>query len=67
MFSQVYGEDGLCSYLANHCAHCKVVQEEMYWHSEPGNPFFDIPHGAAGDGQTDAARAAGSVEWGSEL
>ena len=28
---------------ANHCAHCGEVQDDLYLHSEPDHPFFDIP------------------------
>ena len=48
MFRQVYEEEGQGSYFANHCSHCGAVQEDMYLHSEPGDPFFDIPHAAPG-------------------
>jgi hypothetical protein len=34
--------------FANHCPHCEAVQEEFSLHSEPGDPFFDIPHAKPG-------------------
>jgi Domain of unknown function (DUF5710) len=36
------------SYFGNHCPHCGALQEDMYLHSEPEDPFFDIPRAAAG-------------------
>jgi hypothetical protein len=36
------------SYFANHCPHCGALQEDMYLHSEPEDPFFDIPRAAPG-------------------
>ncbi len=43
-FRRVEGSDGDASYFANHCPRCGSVQEDMYLHSEPDEPFFDIPH-----------------------
>ena len=28
--------------FANHCPHCNAVQDDMYLHSEPDQPFFSI-------------------------
>jgi hypothetical protein len=39
------GEDGN---FANHCPHCGEIQDDLYLHSEPDHPFFDIPHAPAG-------------------
>lgn len=36
-------DDGM---FANHCPHCGAQQDDMYLHSEPGDPFFDIPSAA---------------------
>jgi hypothetical protein len=36
------------SYFANHCSRCGALQEDMYLHSEPDQPFFSIPHAAPG-------------------
>jgi Domain of unknown function (DUF5710) len=33
-------------YFANHCPHCGAVQEDLYLHSEPDQPFFNIPRAA---------------------
>jgi hypothetical protein len=33
---------------ANHCPWCKSVIDDMYLHSEPDQPFFDIPGAAPG-------------------
>ncbi|MGH8295428.1 MAG: DUF5710 domain-containing protein [Steroidobacteraceae bacterium] len=30
---------------ANHCPHCGAEQDDRDLHTEPGEPFFDIPHG----------------------
>jgi hypothetical protein len=30
--------------FANHCPHCSTPQEDMLLHSEPDQPFFDIPY-----------------------
>ena len=35
-------------HFANHCSHCGAVQEDLYLHTEPDDPFFDIPHAPAG-------------------
>jgi hypothetical protein len=40
------GRDG--PRYANHCLHCGVEQDDNDLHSEPGAPFFDIPHAAHG-------------------
>ena len=34
--------------FANHCPHCGAQQDDMYLHSEPDEPFFDIPGAAPG-------------------
>ena len=47
-FRDVGGADGDSGYFANHCPRCGALQEDMYLHSEPGDPFFDIPGAAPG-------------------
>ena len=36
------------SLYANHCSSCGAVQDDLYLHSEPDEPFFDIPSAAPG-------------------
>jgi hypothetical protein len=33
-------------YFANHCPHCGALQDDMYLHTEPDQPFFNIPRAA---------------------
>ena len=47
-FREGYGEGSQDSYFANHCPHCRALQEDLYLHSEPDQPFFSIPHAAPG-------------------
>ena len=47
-FRKVVDRDAGESYFANHCHRCGALQEDMYLHSEPDEPFFDIPHAAPG-------------------
>lgn len=47
-FRKVRAPDGDTGYYANHCPCCGAVQDDMYLHSEPDEPFFDIPHAAPG-------------------
>lgn len=30
--------------FANHCPHCGTPQDDMFLHTEPDEPFFDIPN-----------------------
>jgi hypothetical protein len=48
------------TYFANHCPHCGAEQDDMYLHSEPDEPFFDIP--AAAPGSIELTPLAGSIE-----
>ncbi len=41
-----YREVAEGGYFANHCPSCGAAQDDMYLHSEPEEPFFDIPSGA---------------------
>ncbi len=34
--------------FANHCPHCGTEQDDRDLHSEPGDPFFDIPNASPG-------------------
>ena len=47
-FRNVHSAGDQESYFANHCSHCGALQEDLYLHSEPDQPFFDIPHSAPG-------------------
>jgi Domain of unknown function (DUF5710) len=47
-FREAGGPEQEGSYFANHCSHCGALQEDMYLHSEPEDPFFDIPRAAPG-------------------
>ena len=38
-------DQGSC--YANHCPRCGALQEELHLHSEPEDPFFNIPRAAA--------------------
>lgn len=40
------GPDG--TRFANHCPHCGAEQDDRNLHTEPDDPFFDIPHAAPG-------------------
>ena len=47
-FRTVDSPEGGASYFANHCPHCGSPQEDMYLHSEPDEPFFNIPRAGPG-------------------
>ena len=34
--------------FANHRRHCRAVLDDLLLHSEPGDPFFEIPHALPG-------------------
>lgn len=34
--------------FANHCPHCGAEQDDRDLHTEPGEPFFDIPRAPPG-------------------
>jgi hypothetical protein len=36
------------TYFANHCSHCNALQDDLYLHSEPHQPFFSIPRAPPG-------------------
>ena len=36
------------SYFANHCPRCGALQEDLYLHSEPDQPFFCVPRAEPG-------------------
>ncbi|HEY3784362.1 MAG TPA: hypothetical protein VGL55_03680 [Steroidobacteraceae bacterium] len=42
-FRKVGGSDVPEGDYANHCRHCGAVLDDMYLHSEPDEPFFDVP------------------------
>ncbi|HTV95961.1 MAG TPA: DUF5710 domain-containing protein [Steroidobacteraceae bacterium] len=47
-YRRVDGTDGAAGYFANHCPRCGSPQDDMYLHSEPDEPFFNIPRAAPG-------------------
>jgi Domain of unknown function (DUF5710) len=47
-FRRTTRRNGEAGDFANHCPHCGAPQEDLYLHSEPDSPFFDIPHAASG-------------------
>jgi hypothetical protein len=47
-FKKVHSPDLKESEFANHCPHCGAVQDDLYLHSEPDDPFFSIPRAAPG-------------------
>ncbi|MGO9935460.1 MAG: DUF5710 domain-containing protein [Steroidobacteraceae bacterium] len=47
-FRRVSSPEVGASYFANHCPRCGSLQEDMYLHSEPDEPFFNIPRAAPG-------------------
>jgi uncharacterized protein DUF5710 len=47
-YRRVTDPDGAADYFANHCPRCGAPQDDMYLHSEPDEPFFDIPRAAPG-------------------
>ncbi len=58
-FRRVNGLDADDAYFANHCPHCGAPQDDMYLHSEPDEPFFNIP--AATRGSITVTPLAGSI------
>ena len=47
-YRKVTKPGGEADYFANHCSHCGATQDDMYLHSEPDEPFFDIPRATPG-------------------
>jgi hypothetical protein len=47
-FRQVDHPDSQEVYFANHCRRCGALQDDLYLHSEPDEPFFNIPRAAPG-------------------
>jgi hypothetical protein len=47
-FQRIRNHHEQASNFANHCPHCGSPQEDLYLHSEPDTPFFDIPHTESG-------------------
>lgn len=47
-FQEVRDPDGEVSCFANHCPRCGAPQDDLYLHSEPDDPFFNIPRAAPG-------------------
>jgi hypothetical protein len=43
-FRPLRSHDGTPGNFANHCPHCDAIQDDLDLHTEPGSPFFDIPH-----------------------
>jgi hypothetical protein len=46
-FHKAEGMDAADSW-ANYCPHCDALQDDMLLHSEPGDPFFNIPRAEVG-------------------
>jgi hypothetical protein len=36
------------SYFANHCPQCGELQDDLFLHSEPDQPFYDVLHASPG-------------------
>lgn len=47
-FKRVAGPGEQGSDYANHCQHCGAVLDDLLLHSEPDEPFFDIPSAQPG-------------------
>lgn len=47
-FRRITRSNGEAGNFANHCPHCGAPQEDLYLHSEPDDPFFDIPDAPPG-------------------
>ena len=59
-YRKVIVEHAEDAYFANHCPACGAPQEDMYLHSEPDEPFFDIP--GAVPGSIELTPLAGSIQ-----
>ena len=49
-------------HFANHCPHCGAIQQDLYLHTEPDEPFFDILR--APDGSIKLTPLNGTVRLG---
>jgi hypothetical protein len=47
-FKKGYSPEYQESCIANQCPQCGALQEDLYLHSEPDEPFFSIPRAAPG-------------------
>lgn len=47
-FRPIAGLDTEGARFANHCPYCGAEQDDRDLHTEPGDPFFDIPHAPPG-------------------
>ena len=60
-FRRTRDSDGAVGDFANHCPHCGTPQDDMYLHSEPDAPFFDIP--SASPGSIKMTALAGTIQF----
>ena len=47
-FRKLQGPDLREGCFANHCPYCGALQDDLYLHSEPDQPFFGIPRAPKG-------------------
>jgi hypothetical protein len=47
-FRRISRPSGELGNFANHCPSCATPQDDLYLHTEPDDPFFDIPHSPPG-------------------
>jgi len=48
IFHRIRTPNGDAGNFTSHCRHCGTPQEDLYLHSEPDHPFFDIPNASPG-------------------